>query len=85
MSLLESGRYPALVTRSAARKLLATDEVVNLGQMEIPIPYWLFAPRHREIEPLGALIAKAAAEMNGVGGGGHAPPANGIANAGGLR
>jgi DNA-binding transcriptional LysR family regulator len=69
MSLAESGRYPAFVTRSAARKLLANGDLVKLGRVEIPVPYWLFAPRHREIEPLGALIAKAAAEMSGMGNG----------------
>jgi DNA-binding transcriptional LysR family regulator len=85
MSLVESGRYPALVTQSAARMLLASDELVKLGRMEIPIPYWLFAPRHREIEPLGALIAKAAAEMSNVSNTTTAPMTNGAANAGRLR
>jgi DNA-binding transcriptional LysR family regulator len=69
MSIAESGRYSAFVTMSAARTLLASGELVRLGRMEIPIPYWLFAPRQREIEPLGALIAKAAAEMTGAGNG----------------
>lgn len=64
LSLVESGRYPGLVPQSAARRPLASGDLVKVGRVEIPIPYWLFAPRHRQIEPLGALIAKAAAEMS---------------------
>jgi DNA-binding transcriptional LysR family regulator len=84
MSLVESGRYPGLVTQSAARKPLASGELVKLGRMEIPIPYWLFAPRHRQIEPLGALIAKAAAEMSNNRNGTTTPATNGATNAGRL-
>jgi DNA-binding transcriptional LysR family regulator len=67
MSIVESGRYPAFVTLSAARRLLASGELVRLGRMEVTVPYWLFAPRQKEVEPLGALIAKAAVEMSGAG------------------
>jgi hypothetical protein len=57
---------------------------VRLGRVEIPVPYWLFAPKHREIEPLAALIAKAAAELSNVSNGAARAP-NGAANAGQMR
>jgi DNA-binding transcriptional LysR family regulator len=69
MSLVDSGFYPGFVMRAAVRKSLASGHLVQLGRLEIPVPYWLFAPRHREIEPLAALIAKAAAEMGTAGNG----------------
>jgi hypothetical protein len=52
--------------------------------VEIPVPYWLFAPKHREIGPLAALIAKAAAELSNVSNGAARAP-NGAANAGQMR
>jgi DNA-binding transcriptional LysR family regulator len=63
ISVIASGRYAGFVTYGAARAELATGALVRLGQIEIPLRYWMFAPREREIEPLAALIAKAATEL----------------------
>lgn len=73
ITAIESGRYAAFLAQGAARKLLAAGDLVALGHVQIPVPYWLFAPRHREIEPLGALIARAAAAMNAAPNGRAAP------------
>jgi hypothetical protein len=31
---------------------------------KILVPYWIFAPRHREIKPLAALADRGAAQLN---------------------
>lgn len=67
VSVAESGRYPAFVPYSATHHLFSSGHLVRLGKIQIPVPYWIFALRNREIEPLAALIATTAGEMGFVG------------------
>jgi DNA-binding transcriptional LysR family regulator len=64
ISLMQSGRYPAFVSFGAVRHMLAAGQLAHFNGIEISIPYWIFAPRHREIEPLAALVARAAAQIS---------------------
>jgi DNA-binding transcriptional LysR family regulator len=59
VSLALSGRFPALVSLEAARFALATGKLRRVGTIEIPLKYWMYSLREREIEPLASLIAKA--------------------------
>jgi DNA-binding transcriptional LysR family regulator len=63
LSLVGSGRFPGFVTLAAARAALAAGELVRVGAIEVPVRYWMFAPREREIEPLAALVATAATDQ----------------------
>lgn len=65
LSFLESGRYAGLVSFAAARHLLSSGRLVHFAALTIGVPYWIFSPRHREIEPLAALVARAAAQIIG--------------------
>jgi DNA-binding transcriptional LysR family regulator len=65
LSLVQSGRYAGFVTLGAARHLLGTASLSAVDGFQVPIPYWIFAPRHREIEPLAALVARAASQISG--------------------
>lgn len=67
ISLLESGRYAGFVSFGAVRHRLAAGQLVWFKEVDLPIPYWIFSPRHREIEPLAALIARAASQIAGDG------------------
>ena len=67
LSLIESGRHAGFVTYGAAWAMLASGALVEVGRLEIPIRYWIFAPRERELEPLAALIAKAAIDQRNAG------------------
>jgi hypothetical protein len=39
---------------------LASGGLARLGRIEIPVRYWMFALREREIEPFATEVAKAA-------------------------
>ena len=60
ISALQGGRHIGLVPERAARALLASGGLARLGRIEIPVRYWMFALREREIEPFAAEVAKAA-------------------------
>jgi DNA-binding transcriptional LysR family regulator len=64
ISMMQSGRYAAFVSFGAVRHLLSANQLACLDGVEISVPYWIFAPRHREIEPLAALVARGAAQLN---------------------
>ena len=64
-SLALSGAHAAFVPLGAVSGLIAAGELVRLGALESAIPYWFFAPRHREIEPLAALLAEGAHRLGG--------------------
>ncbi|WP_069094222.1 LysR family transcriptional regulator [Methyloligella halotolerans] len=58
--LLGEPTLAGFVTESVARPYLAAGELTRLGRIEIPVPYWAFALRHRDIEGLASLISDAA-------------------------
>ena len=60
ISALQGGRYIGLVPERAASALLASGGLARLGPIEIPVRYWMFALREREIEPFATEVAKAA-------------------------
>lgn len=74
LSLIESGRYAGFVTYGSARDKLASGTLVEIRPFEIPLRYWMFAPRERDIEPLAALIAKSATELRAEENNRHAGP-----------
>ncbi len=59
ISALQSGKYIGFVPERAARALLASAALTRIGSIEIPVRYWMFALREREIEPFASRIAKA--------------------------
>jgi DNA-binding transcriptional LysR family regulator len=60
ISALQAGRHPGFLPERAARALLASGTLVRIGAIEIPVRYWMFALREREIEPFATEIAQAA-------------------------
>jgi DNA-binding transcriptional LysR family regulator len=67
ISLLQSGRFAGFVSFGAVRHLIAARQLVPLGDIGIPIPYWVFSPHNGELEPLSGLLAHAAAQMTANG------------------
>jgi DNA-binding transcriptional LysR family regulator len=59
-SMAESGRFPAFVSRAAAKSSIAAKLLVQVGRITIPAKYWMFALRDRDIEPLASLLSQAA-------------------------
>lgn len=64
ITALRSGRWLGFAPHRAASPFLANNSLTTLGRIEIPVQYWIFASRDREIEPLAALIANAALKMS---------------------
>jgi DNA-binding transcriptional LysR family regulator len=60
ISALRGGRYIGFVPERAATASLASGAIRRVGQLEIPVPYWSFALRERQLEPFAEEIAKAA-------------------------
>jgi DNA-binding transcriptional LysR family regulator len=60
ISALRGGRYIGFVPERAATASLASGGIRRIGQLEIPVPYWSFALRERQLEPFAEEIAKAA-------------------------
>jgi DNA-binding transcriptional LysR family regulator len=60
ISALRGGRYIGFVPERAAAASLASGAIRRVGQLEIPVPYWSFALRERQLEPFAEQIAKAA-------------------------
>jgi DNA-binding transcriptional LysR family regulator len=60
ISALRGGRYIGFVPERAATDSLASGAIRRVGQLEIPVPYWSFALRERQLEPFAEEIAKAA-------------------------
>lgn len=60
ISALQGGRYIGLVPERAVMPLLASGMLVRIGPVEIPLRYWMFALRDRDIDPLAAQVARAA-------------------------
>jgi DNA-binding transcriptional LysR family regulator len=60
ISALQGRRYIGLVPERAVSPQLASGMLVRIGLLEIPVRYWMFALRERDIEPLAAHVARAA-------------------------
>lgn len=61
ISALQSGRYIGLVPERAASALLKSGSLARVGgAIEIPVRYWMFALREREIEQFASQVVKAA-------------------------
>lgn len=60
ISALQGGRHIGLVPERAVTPLLASGTLVRIGLIEIPVRYWMFALRERDIDPLAAHVARAA-------------------------
>lgn len=62
LAALRSGRFIGLVPQRAAAAALDSAALSRVGRLEIPLRYWMFALREREIEPFASLVARAAGE-----------------------
>ena len=60
ISALRGGRHIGLVPERAARPLLTAGTLVRIGTVEIPVRYWMFALRERDINQLAAHVAQVA-------------------------
>jgi DNA-binding transcriptional LysR family regulator len=60
ISALQGGRHIGLVPERAVSPLLTSGMLVRIGPIDIPVRYWMFALRERDIDPLAAQIARAA-------------------------
>jgi len=58
ISALRGGRYIGLVPERAANPLLASGVLVRIGLVEVPVRYWMFALRERDIDLLAAHVAR---------------------------
>ena len=56
-SALEDGRCAGFVAEHVARHSLANGGLVRIGSIEIPIHYWMFSLREREIEAFVSSVA----------------------------
>ena len=54
------GRHIGLIPEGAASPLLASGMLVRTGLIEIPVRYWMFALRERDIDLLAAYVARVA-------------------------
>jgi DNA-binding transcriptional LysR family regulator len=62
LSALEAGRFPGFVSERAARAALSSGTLARVGRLEIPLRYWMFSLRERDIEAFASLVATAAHE-----------------------
>jgi DNA-binding transcriptional LysR family regulator len=60
VSALQGQRYIGVVPERAVSPLLASGVLVRIGLLEIPVHYWMFALRERDIDLLAAHVARAA-------------------------
>jgi DNA-binding transcriptional LysR family regulator len=61
ISALRGGRYLGFAPERAAGPPMASGMLVRIGRVEIPVRYWMFALRERDIDLLAAYVARAAA------------------------
>ena len=54
------GRHIGLIPEGAASPLLASGMLVRTGLIEIPVRYWMFALRERDIDLLAAYVTRVA-------------------------
>jgi len=55
-----AGRYPGFLNSRLARAHVAGGLLAEVGGLEVPVRYWLFGPRHGDIEAVARTIAEAA-------------------------
>jgi DNA-binding transcriptional LysR family regulator len=60
ISALKGQRYIGIVPERAAAPLLACGMLVRVGLLEIPVHYWMFALRERDMDALATRVAQAA-------------------------
>jgi DNA-binding transcriptional LysR family regulator len=60
LSAVASGRYFGLVMQSAAQSMVASGQLTRVGDISIPVKYWMFAYLSRDTEDLASLIARTA-------------------------
>lgn len=60
LNALEGGKFVGFVTERAAHNALATKNLIRVGRIEIPLKYWMFALRDREIESLASVVVEGA-------------------------
>jgi DNA-binding transcriptional LysR family regulator len=60
ISALRGGRHIGFVPERAASPRLASGMLVRIGLIEIPVRYWMFALRERDIDLLAAYVARIA-------------------------
>jgi DNA-binding transcriptional LysR family regulator len=60
ISALRGGHYIGFVPERAAGPLLASGIPARIGLVEIPVRYWMFALRERDIDLLAAYVARVA-------------------------
>jgi DNA-binding transcriptional LysR family regulator len=61
ISALRGGRHIGFVPERAASPLLVSGMLARIGLVEIPVRYWMFALRERDIDLLAAYVARVAA------------------------
>jgi len=64
ISALRGGRYIGLVPERAAGPLLASGILMRIGHVEIPVRYWMFALRERDIDLLATHVARVASSAS---------------------
>jgi len=57
-----AGRYPGFLNSKLAHAHVASGLLQEVGDLEVAVPYWLFGPRHGDIEAIARTIAEAAAQ-----------------------
>jgi len=61
LSALQAGRHAGFLGSRLARPHVASGRLAEIGDLEIPVRYWLFGPRHGDIEAVARIVAHAAA------------------------
>lgn len=67
ISALQGGRYIGFVPERAVSPLLVSGKLTSIGLVEIPVRYWMFALRERDIDPLATEVARAASAATHAG------------------
>lgn len=60
VSVLQGGHHVGFVPERAVAPLLSSGALKRVGLLEIPVRYWMFALRERDIDLLAAQVARAA-------------------------
>jgi DNA-binding transcriptional LysR family regulator len=66
ISALKGGRFAGFVAEKAVSSALTLKTLTRVGDIEIPLKYWMFALREKEIEPLASLVAGSARASSNV-------------------
>lgn len=58
ISQLKGGRHLAILPERAANTHIEAGRLERIGSLDIPLPYWMFALRERDMDALAAQIAR---------------------------